>query len=64
MQGEKEKNSEHKNSCKKENGVVRYITKVLTNYHSTKDQNRGLVRDVRAQLRNCIFGITPGRDGM
>ena len=23
LQGEKEKNSEHKNSCKKENGVVR-----------------------------------------
>ena len=30
----------------------------------TKDQNQGLVRDVRALLRNCIFGITPGRDGM
>ena len=30
----------------------------------TKDQNRGLVRDVRALLRNCIFGITPDRDGM
>ena len=30
----------------------------------TKDQNQGLVRDVRALLRNCIFGITPERDGM
>ena len=32
--------------------------------HGTKDQNQGLVRDVRALLRNCIFGITPERDGM
>ena len=31
---------------------------------STKYQNQGLVRDVRALLRNCIFGITPDRDGM
>ena len=32
--------------------------------YGTKDQNQGLVRDVRALLRNCIFGITPDRDGM
>ena len=31
---------------------------------ATKDQNQGLVRDVRALLRNCIFGITPVRDGI
>ena len=46
-------------------GSIYRVILFLYNFgQHTKDQNQGLVRDVRALLRNCIFGITPERDGM
>ena len=51
----------HLSSAMFENSAKRDHMDVDT---ATKDQNQGLVRDVRALLRNCIFGITPDRDGM